>query len=270
MASASKWGPQGDEWTYHSDTKLWDLSRGVASPGFTVQTTHDPTGVSASITLAPALSALVVVDFQNFFVHPRCNDHPTGLAAVDRTVELVRRCREIGVKIIWLNWGLSDGDLGSMPAATQRGFGRNLITPPLDGKTARYGFGSDMGEGRGRLLMADSWNAKLYDPLQDLSSADTDIFCNKNRISGLWNSDTPLAKALTAEGNRSLLFAGVNTDQCVLGTLADAYFRGWDCIMVEDCCATNTPGGHDVTIYNTAKEYGFVIDSKSFGEGRLQ
>lgn len=139
-----------------------------------------------------------------------------------------------------------------MPAATERSFASNLVTPPLDNKQARNGFGSDMGEGRGRLLMAGSWNAQLYDTLQDASKADSDIFCDKNRISGFWNGDTPLAKSLAAGGYRTLLFAGVNSDQCVLGTLADAYYRGWDCIMVEDCCATKTPGGHDVTIYNTS------------------
>lgn len=100
--------------------------------------------------------------------------------------------------------------------------------------------------------MAGSWNARIYDTLQDVSQVDSDIFCNKNRISGFWNGETPLAKALTAGGFRTLLFTGVNTDQCVLGTLADAYYRGWDCIMVEDCCATTTPGGQDVTIYNTS------------------
>ncbi|KAI1774504.1 isochorismatase [Hypoxylon cercidicola] len=265
MTPPSIWGPKGDEWTYASDAKLWDLTRGIPSPGFMMRTTEGPT--DATIMLTPALSALVVVDMQNFFIHPRCNDHPTGLAAVERTMEVVKRCREIGLKVIWLNWGLSEEDLSSMPAATERSFARSLVTPSLDNKQARNGFGSDMGEERGRLLMSGSWNAKLYDPLQDASRTDLDIFCDKNRISGLWNGDTPLAKALVAGGYRTLLFAGVNTDQCVLGTLADAYYRGWDCIMLEDCCATKTPGGHDVTIYNTANGYGFVTDSKSFTEG---
>lgn len=142
-----------------------------------------------------------------------------------------------------------------MPAAAARGFARSLITPPLDtttSKQARFGFGSDMGEGRGRLLMAGSWNAALYAPLQEASRPDADVFCNKDRISGLWHGETPLAKALEAGGFRTLLFAGVNTDQCVLGTLADAYFRGWDCVMVEDCCATTTPGGQETTVYNTS------------------
>ncbi|KAI2622422.1 Isochorismatase hydrolase [Hypoxylon sp. NC1633] len=268
MSPILKLGPQGDEWAYDKEARSYDLTRGVSeSPRFALRTTHGPPDIS--ITLSPALSALVVVDMQNFFLHPRCNDHPTGLAATERTLEVIARCREIGIKIIWLNWGLSDDDLGSIPAATQRSFGSTLITPSLDNKTARNGFGSDMGDGRGRLLMAGSWNAEIYDPLLEVSRPDLDLFCNKNRISGFWNGETPLAKALAAGGYRTLLFAGVNTDQCVLGTLADAYYRGWDCIMVEDCCATNSPGGHDVTVYNTSGGYGFVVDSRSVAEGVL-
>ncbi|KAI1372412.1 Isochorismatase hydrolase [Hypoxylon crocopeplum] len=259
-------GPKGDEWKYNKETKVYDLTRGASSPRLTLRTTHG--SPDTSITVAPALSALVVVDMQNFFIHPRCNEHPTGLAAVDRTLEVIKRCRETGIKIIWLNWGLSDDDLEHMPAATQRSFAKSLITPPLDNKQARSGFGSDMGDDRGRLLMAGSWNARLYDPLRDASQADSDIFCDKDRISGFWHGETSLAKALAASGYRTLLFAGVNTDQCVLGTLADAYYRGWDCIMVEDCCATKTPNGHDVTIYN-ASGYGFVVDSRSIVEGIL-
>lgn len=97
MAPASSWGPKGDDWTYDGDAKLWNLARGEPSPGFTIRTTEGPT--DTSITLAPALSALVVVDMQNFFIHPRCNDHPTGLAAVERTMEVVTRCREVGIKV---------------------------------------------------------------------------------------------------------------------------------------------------------------------------
>ncbi|KAI1137303.1 Isochorismatase hydrolase [Hypoxylon sp. FL0543] len=267
MSPILTFGPEGDEWRYDRDTKCYDLSRGVSSPRFTVRATRGPAGTS--VTLAPTLSALVVVDMQNFFLHPRCADHPTGLVAVERTLEVVKKCREIDVKIIWLNWGLNDGDLTTMPAATQRSFSNSLITPPSDKRLARYGFGSDMGDGRGRLLMEGSWNARLYDSLQDICRPDSDVFCNKNRISGLWHSEAPLAKALAAGGYRTLLFAGVNTDQCVLGTLADAYYQGWDCIMVEDCCATTTPGGQDVTVYN-ARGYGMVVDSKTVAEGVLE
>jgi hypothetical protein len=39
--------------------------------------------------------------------------------------------------------------------------------------------------------------------------------------------------------------------QCVLGTLVDAYFRGYDCIVLEDGTGTTSPeGGFENVIYN--------------------
>ncbi|CAJ2499689.1 Uu.00g025420.m01.CDS01 [Anthostomella pinea] len=262
MTADLRFDPQGDGWTFNKETQTYDLRRASPSRRFTVLTSQGPP--NTSVTLAPALSALVVIDMQNFFLHPRCNDHPSGLAAVERTLQDVDKWREIGIKVIWLNWGLTDEDIVSMPAAAQHSFASAVVSPPVDDRQATYGFGSDMGDDRGRLLVACSWNAQLYDPLQDASRPGSDLFCDKNRISGLWNSEMPLAKALPGAGSRTLLFAGVNTDQCILGTLADAYYRGFDCILLENCCATKTPGGQEVTVYNTARGYGFVVDSRSF------
>lgn len=53
---------------------------------------------STFITVAPSLSALVVVDMQNYFLHPSCRDHPTGLAAVEPTLKVIQKCREIGMQ----------------------------------------------------------------------------------------------------------------------------------------------------------------------------
>jgi len=69
-------------------------------------------------------------------------------------------------------------------------------------------------------------------------------------VSGLWHPDQPLWRHLEATGVRTLLFTGVNTDQCVLGTLADGYNAGWDCILVEDCAGTTTEHGQEVSVFN--------------------
>lgn len=161
-----------------------------------------------------------------------------------------------------------------MPAAATYSFGRGFVDPPArtqgqgqgqdqdDGADPlpfpfpRRTFGSDMGDGRGRLLMAGSWNAELYGPLREAASPSADVFVSKNRVSGLWNEEADLLRALgAAPGSpetKTLLFAGVNTNQCVLGTLLDAYYRGFDCVMLEDCCATTTPGGQDVPILDVS------------------
>lgn len=100
-----------------------------------------------------------------------------------------------------------------------------------------------------------------------------DIFCAKNRMSGLWCEEQPLWKVLTGEhegdvfgengegkekGNGkemkwdTILFAGVNTDQCVLGTLVDGYNKGLNCVLIDDCCGTTTVGARKVCVGNVA------------------
>lgn len=105
------------------------------------------------------------------------------------------------------------------------------------------------------MLMNNSWNAQLYDPLREIVRQGEDLVISKNRVSGLWNGETAFAQALDGLGIRTLLFAGVNTNQCVLGTLLDSYHRGYDCVLIEDCCATKTPGGQEVPILDVSVSF---------------
>ncbi|KAI1163171.1 Isochorismatase-like protein [Nemania serpens] len=270
MTSAITFGPKEGGWVYYKDKKLYDLTRDASAPSLSFNTTQGRP--DTAVMIGPKITALVVVDMQNFFLDPRCNDHPSGVQAAQRILEVVARCRVLGIQIIWLNWGLTEQDLLTMPPAVNRSFSSQLIDTADDAKfvdgrsQTRRGFGSDMGLNRGKLLMAQSWNAELYEPLLAASDQEKDMFCSKNRISGLWTDKTPLHDAIQ-DRFHTLLFAGVNTDQCVLGTLFDAYNRGFDCIMLEDCCATKTPGGKEVTAWNVSRGYGFVTDSKSFCNG---
>ena len=41
-------------------------------------------------------------------------------------------------------------------------------------------------------------------------------------------------------------------EQCVLGTIVDSYFRGYDCVVLRDCVATTSPtGAYENVIYNS-------------------
>jgi nicotinamidase-related amidase len=80
-------------------------------------------------------------------------------------------------------------------------------------------------------------------------------------MSGFW--DTPLDSILRNLGATTLLFAGVNLDQCVLCTLQDANFLGYDCILLEDGCATTSPDYCvAATLYNVRQCFGFVASAK--------
>jgi nicotinamidase-related amidase len=60
----------------------------------------------------------------------------------------------------------------------------------------------------------------------------------------------------------------VNADQCVMSTLQDAMFLGYDCVMVEDCVGTTSPDYCMLaTLYNVKLLYGFVTDSAAIRQG---
>jgi len=202
-------------------------------------------------------TALVVIDMQNFFLHPDLRTHTTGLACVDPLMRAVPALRNIGAKILWVNWGLTDAELLTIPPALVRGFM----------KGGRGGFGAEMPDKFGRFLMRGAYKSELYGPLQGMyeagRDAGTDFWIHKNRMSGLWGYQTALDLFLKEHGIKTLLFAGVNADQCVLGTLIDAYFRGYDCILVRDATATASPtGGLENVYFNAGNAYGFITDSE--------
>ena len=62
-------------------------------------------------------------------------------------------------------------------------------------------------------------------------------------MSGLWGPQSSLDLYLQEEGITTLFMSGVNADQCVLGTLIDSYYRGYDVVLVQDATATTSPEG---------------------------
>lgn len=89
-------GPEGEQWHYDRSRKTYDLTRG-RTPTYKFGTTQGPG--ETYITISPELSALVVVDMQNFFLHPDCRAHPPGLAAVEPTLNAIAKARELGMQV---------------------------------------------------------------------------------------------------------------------------------------------------------------------------
>ncbi|TDL28649.1 Isochorismatase hydrolase [Rickenella mellea] len=206
-------------------------------------------------------TALVVIDMQNFFLHPDLRSHPTGLKCVDPLLAVIPPLRAQGIKVIWLNWGLTPHELTTIPPALSRSFK----------KSGRGGFGSEIPGNFGPLLMRGAFNSELYGPLQKEytrgAELGTDVWIHKNRISGLWGPQSSLDLYLQEEGFTTLMFCGVNADQCVLGTVLDSYFRGYDCLLVKDAIATTSPeGGLENVLYNVGGSYGFVTNTSRIAE----
>jgi ureidoacrylate peracid hydrolase len=201
-------------------------------------------------------SALVIIDMQNdFCTKGGWVDHIGGDYSADRAPiaplqRLLPVARESGVPVIWVNWG-NRPDLANMPPNQI-----HLYKPTGTG----IGLGEPLPEHGARVLEKDSWAAAVVD---ELKIEQQDICVDKYRISGFW--DTPLDSILRNLGTRTVFFAGVNTDQCVMHTLTDANFLGYGCVMLTDCCATSSPAFcTEASIWNVKKCYGFVADSLQF------
>lgn len=196
----------------------YDLTRSAVAP-VTSPKTIPMSGTRQAAIIEPSRSALVIIDMQNFFLHPELSPKASaGRAAVPPTVNMVSRFRAAGMKVLWTFWGLDDYDLLTMPPAFKSGFSSN------GSNLANETFGSDMGtlsDGTpvGRKLMRGSWNAQPWGALNDLKNeglaAGTDLYFNKNRLSGLWGAQTPLGLWLQENQMTTLFFGGVNADQCM-------------------------------------------------------
>lgn len=89
-------GPEGDQWHYMPSSKTYDLTRG-SEKKLRMKTTRGKE-VDA-IFINPDVSALIIVDMQNYFLHPKCRDHPLGLATVEPTMNIIEKCEDVGIQV---------------------------------------------------------------------------------------------------------------------------------------------------------------------------
>jgi nicotinamidase-related amidase len=205
-----------------------------------------------------ARSAFIVVDMQNDFcakggfLDYRGVDITPDRKPIEPIRAIVPKLRAAGVPIVWLNWGVRPDLLNASPSLLHA--------------HAPDGTGAGLGQripGGAPILVEGSWGAQIVD---ELVPEPSDIRVTKYRYSGFW--DTELDSILRNLGCTTLFFAGVNADQCVMTTLQDAMFLGYDCVMVEDCVGTTSPDYCMLaTLYNVKLLFGFVTQSPAIERG---
>jgi nicotinamidase-related amidase len=205
------------------------------------------------VTFDLSRTAFIIIDMQNDFCHPDGwlasigVDIADARAPIEPIAHLVPYLRANDVPIVWVNWGTRPDRANLSPAL------RHVYDPTGAG----HGLGDALPRTGARVLQAGSWSAQIVDELQP---APSDLRVDKHRMSGFW--DTPLDSILRNLAVTTLLFGGVNLDQCVLHTLADANFLGYDTLLLEDCAGTTNPAFcREATLLNVRQIFGFHFRS---------
>jgi ureidoacrylate peracid hydrolase len=207
------------------------------------------------LPLAPAQTAVIVIDMQNAYASPGgyldlAGFDISGAPKVIRNIQQVlETARAAAMPVIFFQNGW-DPDYVEAGGPGSPNFHKSNAL-----KTMR-----ERPELQGRLLARGTWDYELVD---DLKPQPTDIVLHKTRYSGFFNSQ--LDSVLRSRGVRNLVFVGIATNVCVESTLRDGFFLEYFGVVLED--ATHQAGPEFLqaaTLYNVEKFFGWVTTVADF------
>jgi ureidoacrylate peracid hydrolase len=184
-------------------------------------------------------TALIVVDMQNIWVHPRGFRYlPMSEDIVPKIQELLRFCHQNRVPVFYLH-------------TTKR---KDLADVGIFADIKPQSHNAD-----------DEWSnfegaigAEFY---ESVKPAADDIVVKKFRYSGFYG--TQLENLLRALGRDTIAIAGVATNVCCDSTARDGAMRDFKVLFLSDCNASFTQDEQTATLNNFDKHFGVVMDSKA-------
>jgi nicotinamidase-related amidase len=175
-------------------------------------------------------TALLVIDMQRDFVDPGGfgealgNDVSLLRAAIPPTERVLETARKLGMLVIHTREGHRP-DLSDLPPA----------------KKARGRLDNGIGDPgpMGRILVRGEYGHDIVDSLQPRPG---EPVVDKPGKGSFYATD--LDAILKMRGITHLLVCGVTTEVCVHTTVREANDRGYECLLLGDCCAATDPGNH--------------------------
>ena len=186
-------------------------------------------------SLAPARTALLVIDMQRDFLLPEGYAAQAGLdiAPLVATIRPIEKLLAVGRKA------------GLLIVHTREGHVPDLSDcPPYKLERSRRA-GAEVGSKGplGRLLVRGEVGHDIVETLRPL---EREIVIDKPGYSAF--AHTGLPQVLAKHGIKTLILTGVTTEVCVSSTLRAAIDLGYRCITVSDACASGNPALHKAAL----------------------
>ena len=198
--------------------------------------------------LNPSETAIILVDFQYPFTnparigtYPRMKNEPEGKPMLDRTVELVKKARQLGVWVVHVTEGYS-GDYRELDATNPGSFHRTAIV--------RQAWKTGTPE------------AASYPPL-DPGPNDKDLVLAP-RIQTSAFGGTGLNEILRSKGIKNIAVAGFTVDVCNYSTVINGYDLGYHVYALKDSMVGFNLAQAEMMLNNLYPMWSKVIGNDDF------
>jgi len=200
---------------------------------------------TAALPLKMDKSALIIVDMQNMFLHPKGTFGSRGidLSGANQIIkpisDIAGACRKNRIPVFY----------------ARHTFRRNF--PDRSKMYVELMYSRQGKEPTGGLL-SDSWESAIVDELAPLPD---DILIDAKHLFSCFHQ-TDLELVLRNLGVETIFFTGVTTSICVETSIRDAFHRDFRCVLVEDCTWEKVPEMADATKRFIAMHFGYLTTSQ--------